>query len=217
MSSSLKLNKYFSISHHPFTSHQLRRRRRMVSSSPSEAQSIETSKLPAVSSLKSHFEQIANANSQIPVNKKPTVPGLGFPTSSSGLLTADGGVTPRQRTSSGDFHLRVDNPGDAQRPAVHLRSASSSSDLRSSKRPPPPPPTRPTKPASPSASPHLRSIPISSLANPSTTLAKRPPPPIPSSPIHKSDSPLPPAGNINYMRGRFSRFVRFESLPYCCG
>ena len=211
----LKLKSFqtFDLSHHPFTSHNhwwsLRRRRGMVFSSPLESESIETSKLPAVSSLKSHFEQIANTNSQLPASKKPTVSGLGFPTTASGLLTADRTVSPRQRTSSGDFHHRNDDHDDGQRPAVHLRSASSSSDLRSSKRPPPPPPpTRSTKPASPGPSPHLRPILISSLPNHSISLTKRPPPPIPSSPIHKSDMPLPSTGNVNSIRGKLQRFAR---------
>lgn len=190
----------------------------MSSSPPSESESIvETSRLPAVSSLKSHFEQIANSSSQPIASKKPTVSGLGFPTSTSGLLTADRTISPRQRISSGDLHFRVNDHDDEQPSQVHLRSASSSSDLRSSKRPPPPPPpNRSTKLASPNASPNLRSVPISPLPNPSTSPTKRPPPPIPSSPIHKSDSPLPQIGSITSIRGRFSRFGRFGTLSHSC-
>jgi len=182
----------------------------MVSSSPTDSESTETSRPPAVSSLKSHFEQIASANSQFPSSKKLTVSGLGFPTSTSGLLTVDHGFSPRQRTSSDDLHSRADDHDDGQRPAVHLGSVSSP-ELRPSKRPPPPPPIRSSKPVSPSVSPSLRPVPIPSLPNPSTVPAKRPPPPIPSSPLPKSDLPLPHTGNVAFTRGSFSRFGWFEA------
>ena len=183
----------------------------MVSSSPTESESVETSRPPAVSSLKSHFEQIANANSQTATGKKPTVSGLGLPTSTSGLLTADHRVSSRQRLSSGDLHPQADDRDDDHRPVGHLRSSSSSSDLRSPKRPPPPPPTRSSKPASPGASPRSRPTPIPSLPppNPSAGPTKRPPPPIPPSPNPKSDLPLPQTRNVASMRERFSRFGRF--------
>lgn len=182
----------------------------MVSPPTAESESVETKRLPVVSNLKSHFEQIANANSQTAVSKKPTVSGLGFPTSTGGLLSADRSVSLCQRTFSSDLHFQVDDHDGGQRPAVHLRSASSS-DLKSSKRPPPPPPPiRATKLASPSTSPYLRSVQISSLPNPSTSPTKRPPPPIPSSPVHKSDSPLPQAGNAAPVRGRFPRFGKLN-------
>lgn len=182
----------------------------MVSSSPIESESVETSRPPAVSSLKSHFEQIANANSQTPSNKKPTVPGLGLPASTSGLLIADHRVNSRQRLSSGDLYPQADDRDDDHHPAGHLRSSSSSSDL---KRPPPPPPARSSKPTSPSSSPRSHPIPILSLSPPnlSTSPTKRPPPPIPPSPSPKSNLPLPQTGNVASMREKFSRFGLLEA------
>lgn len=180
----------------------------MDPSSHTEAESIETGRPPAVSSLKSHFEQIANTSSQITLSKKPTVSGLGLPTSTGGLLTADRRVTPRQRTSSGDLQSQIDDYDNGH-------GSPSSSDLRSFKRPPPPPPIRSSKTASPNASPRLHPV-QTPLPNLSASPIKRPPPPIPPSPILKSDLPLPLPGNVASIRGKFSRFggSKHRAVPW---
>lgn len=106
---------------------------------------IESKPPPPVSSLRSRFEQLGVG----------PVPTLSNSQSSLGLLSAEP-TSPRQRAVSGSHEERP------QYSTSHLRSASSSSDLKSgAKRPPPPPPPprglKPTGSApSPAPSPLLR-------------------------------------------------------------
>jgi hypothetical protein len=136
-------------------------------SAPHGVESVPT---PAVSSLRSRFEQLA-------VDSTIKLP-------SNGRLTADP-PSPRPRAASGSSGVQPDNPRSET-----LRTSSSSSDLKGSKRPPPPPPIR----ASPNATPLLRPTHISSSPSLShiaaygstpnllnmTPMKKPPPPPPPS-------------------------------------
>jgi hypothetical protein len=114
---------------------------------------IESTPPPAVSSLRSRFEQLA-ADS--------------FSRPQSALLVPDPS-SPRPRAVSGTQEPRPQQHG-------HLRSASSSSDLNTGiKRPPPPPPPPPRASSrsslvssaapTPSASPLLRPVPIPNSSN----------------------------------------------------
>jgi hypothetical protein len=106
---------------------------------------VDTEPPPAVKSLRSKFEQLAQVTS---------------PNGNHGeYLSPVGRSSPRPRASSSTL--------DNSHPEIqHLRSSSSSSDLKvGAKRPPPPPPSRGSKGPSPSpilppSSPLLRPVPI---------------------------------------------------------
>lgn len=106
---------------------------------------IDTEPPPAVRSLRSKFERLAQETS---------------PNGNHGEFLAPGGLlSPRPRASSSTF-------SDSHPEIHHLRSSSSSSDLKAGiKRPPPPPPSRGSKgptssPLLPPSSPLLRPVPI---------------------------------------------------------
>ncbi|KAH9928823.1 uncharacterized protein B0H18DRAFT_998868 [Fomitopsis serialis] len=150
----------------------------------SSSPDIESTPPPAVSSLRSRFEQLAAGSSAAPGHKRPL--------SSHGLLTPEPS-SPRPRAASGTDELRPD--------ARLLRPTSSSSDLKTgTKRPPPPPPgrssrapspaplvssplLRPTLAAEPPSSPlvHDATLPSSRSVSPNKTasLSRKPPPPPP--------------------------------------
>lgn len=112
---------------------------------------IESTPPPAVSSLRSKFEHLAVV----------TPPSL----ARTHLGLSSDPTGPRPRAVSGSQETRPQYG--------HLRSASSSSDLRTdSKRPPPPPPraSKPVRPSSPALPPLLRPVPI---PNPSPLLQSR--------------------------------------------
>ncbi|KZT13236.1 uncharacterized protein LAESUDRAFT_36084 [Laetiporus sulphureus 93-53] len=153
---------------------------------------IESTPAPAVSSLRSRFEQLAADTAATSVTSRPS--------STYGYLSPDPSGS-RPRANSAFIEAKQD---------LHaLRPASSSSDLKSgTKRPPPPPPTRHSGSSSPSPrpSPLLRPVIIpdpspsplvtesilvldsrpSSSVNP-TALARKPPPPPPLL-EHRSES-----------------------------
>lgn len=154
--------------------------------SQSNSPDIESTPPPAVSSLRSRFEQLAASNGS-------PAPGPKRPLSTHGLLTPEP-LSPRPRAASGSNELRPD--------ARTLRPTSSSSDLKTgTKRPPPPPPpgrsSRAASPAPPMSSPLLRPVlvaepPSSPLVHETTlpdsrstspsksaSLARKPPPPPP--------------------------------------
>lgn len=154
---------------------------------------IESTPPPAVSSLRSRFEQLAADTAAAAVAKRPA--------STYGLLTLEP-PSPRPRASSGHNDPKPDPQS--------LRPASSSSDLKAGlKRPPPPPPARSSRAPSPApnASPLLRPVapndpPSSPLIHEATlpsnapsvsphksgSLSRKPPPP-PPPPIHHDSKP----------------------------
>ncbi|KZT67027.1 hypothetical protein DAEQUDRAFT_427886 [Daedalea quercina L-15889] len=151
----------------------------------SNSPDIESTPPPAVSSLRSRFEQLAAGSNAGQGPKRPL--------SSYGLLTPQP-PSPRPRAASGSNELKPD--------ARSLRSTSSSSDLKTgTKRPPPPPPGRSSRaasPAPPMSSPLLRPTPVaepplssplihettlpnsrSVSPNKTASLSRKPPPPPP--------------------------------------
>ncbi|KAH9843546.1 uncharacterized protein C8Q71DRAFT_3565 [Rhodofomes roseus] len=145
---------------------------------------IESTPPPAVSSLRSRFEQLAAGSSAGPAPKRPI--------STHGLLTPEP-LSPRPRAASGSNELRPD--------ARSLRPTSSSSDLKTgTKRPPPPPPGRSSRAPSPApavSSPLLRATlaadpPSSPLVHETTLPTSRPVSPNKSAPLSRKPPPPPP-------------------------
>ncbi|KAF5363758.1 hypothetical protein D9756_001104 [Leucocoprinus leucothites] len=120
------------------------------------SQDIDGESLQAVKSLRSKFEQLAvDTSSQV---RRPS----SNPNSTNGSAQLLGPASARPRQSSG-------SQVDVFSPQAHIRTSSSSSDLKvSAKRPPPPPPPRIAKsPASPrpSRSPSPSSSPQVNIVN----------------------------------------------------
>lgn len=156
-----------------------------------DSNDIESKPPPPVSSLRSRFEQLA----------VQTQPSSSKPSPQLGLLSPEQ-TSPRQRAVSGTQETRPQ--------AVHLRSASSSSDLKyGAKRPPPPPPPRGAKPAtSPSPSPLMRPVPIpnstpltSNIGLPSSSPGKSS---TPSSTGDREVPTTPQLGGVASLRHKFS-------------
>jgi hypothetical protein len=149
-------------------------------SSPPDSESIPS---PAVSSLRSRFEQLAVDTS---------ITQLKRPISSYDFLAPDSHV-PRPRAASGAYGPHSADPNSSNQ----LRPSSSSSDLKGTKRPPPPPPgpRGSSKPPSPSASPLLHPshahhssptslssmVTLNSAIKLSSSPTRKPPPPPPHS------------------------------------
>ncbi|CCM00274.1 uncharacterized protein FIBRA_02304 [Fibroporia radiculosa] len=170
---------------------------------------IESTPPPAVSSLRSRFEQLAADTASQLTTKRPM--------SSYGLLTAEP-ASPRPRASSG-----FNDP----RPDIHiLRPASSSSDLKTGvKRPPPPPPARSSRassPAPPPLSPLLRPVPASDppslllgsestapssvrpvSPNKSGSLSRKPPPPPPCHETKVEQTASPRAADVSTLVNKY--------------
>lgn len=153
----------------------------------SNSPDIESTPPPAVSSLRSRFEQLAASSTSPASGPKP-------PLSTHGLLLTPELLSPRPRAASG--------PNDFRPDARALRPVSSSSDLKTvTKKPPPPPPPgrssraaspaphmsspllRPTLAAEPPSSPIVHETTLPNLRSPSPnksiSLARKPPPPPP--------------------------------------
>lgn len=148
---------------------------------------IESTPPPAVRSLRSKFEHLAVAISPSP------------PRTYLGLLSPEPTSPPRPRAVSGSQETRPQYG--------HLRSASSSSDLRTgSKRPPPPPPrgAKPIRPSSPAPSLLLRPVPIpnSSPLLPSISLLSSSPGKSSLIPIY-GDNEAPSQGGVASLRTKF--------------
>lgn len=166
----------------------------MFTQSPPE---VEQTPTPAVSSLRSKFEQLAVNSSTTSLNRL---------SGSYDLLSPDSG-SPRPRSMS----ISTERPPSSPR---SLRPAASSSDLNvGGKRPPPPPPPRSSKGNSPvpsvNSSPLLQPVatgsgppsPTSSfsLSNKAVLLQRKPPPPPPS---HES-SPVPSGSGVATLINKF--------------
>ena len=172
------------------------------------SEGVETVAQPAVNTLRSRFEQLALDTSSPSSSPSPNRPI----NDTRDLLTAE---TPSPRARASSNPKEPSSPFD---PSRHVRNSSSSSDLKAAgKRPPPPPPSRATKPsASPSASPHLRPVPVhaasSGYASDVSTssqssirrLSDRRPPPIPSALLDGESSDSPTVGSVASLRNVFA-------------
>ncbi|KAF8164701.1 Endonuclease/exonuclease/phosphatase [Crassisporium funariophilum] len=162
----------------------------------SNSPEIETDSLQAVKSLRSKFEKLALA--------QPNSNSLPLPTPQRAeLLTVTAPSSPRPRANS---NAALDAPFTD---GVHLRSSSSSSDLRvPARRAPPPPPPRvskllsPSPTPSPAPSPLLRPVPIpqgsifAALQSPKVEIQELNLPPTVSSLRSKFVTLTPPASPI---------------------
>lgn len=169
----------------------------------SQQPDVDSGSLPAVKSLRSRFEQLANETFPTTTKRAPN---------SRNLLSPDRPGSPRPRAASGSNVF----PPDAHQ----LRSTSSSSDLKGGARRPPPPPPRginsgvPSPGQSPTASPLLRPVPIPpSSASMSSLSLYTPisgkPIPVPKvsvPPSFQVDSEaldIPPSGGVASLRNKF--------------
>lgn len=148
---------------------------------------IDTQPRPAVQSLRSRFEQLAVDTSGSSSHSRG-------PSSSNKYLGYQGDLltptSPRPRASSNTYsNTHVD--------IHHLRSSSSSSDLKTGvKRPPPPPPSRGSKGPSGSpipGSPLLRPVPVPPSSNGSPRLG---PLNLPTNGFPSLQEPLPQDSSI---------------------
>ena len=144
----------------------------------------------AVSTLRSRFERLASEGSV------PQSPRACTPTEEVKKLEIS-------RARTGSFN---EGPSDAGHSSLHLRTSSSSSDLKVPRRPPPPPPpSRSPKPVLSSTEAFTLSPNSSTLSLPKQALIQRRPPPPPSIVTEDSDnaSPIPPGG-VASLRSKFA-------------
>ncbi|RDB20337.1 putative inositol polyphosphate 5-phosphatase C9G1.10c [Hypsizygus marmoreus] len=162
---------------------------------------INTDTPPAVRSLRSKFEQLAVEKST-GLNSAHNGGARSESGSRNELLAPGGPASPRPRASSNTY-------SNSQPEIQHLRSSSSSSDLKGTKRPPPPPPPSRGLKATPAlsspvpASPLLRPVPIPPISNGSPRLGSASLPTngnIPGLPYHAQES----SGNsVASLRNKF--------------
>ncbi|KAL5512223.1 hypothetical protein ACEPAG_3508 [Sanghuangporus baumii] len=157
----------------------------------------------AVSALRSKFEKLAHEN--LPASATPAKPSsstTSLPQNFETELLSP--VATRQRALS---NVEVDQCSNATpAPAHHIRTSSSSSDLKVGRRPPPPPPPRSPKPTGSPVSKPVSSSNSSVAVLDKTSLINRKPPP-PPTPVQNEDtteaSGLAPGG-VASLRSKFA-------------
>ena len=160
----------------------------------------------AVSALRNKFEKLAHESSPAlatPAKASSSTTSL-LRSSDTELLSPS---TSRQRALS---HVEINSESNGvPAPAHHIRTSSSSSDLKVGRRPPPPPPPRSPKPTgSPGVKPV--SYPNNSVAAlDKTTLISRKPPPPPTAPAATQNEETTeasglPLGGVASLRSKFT-------------
>ncbi|KAL5508643.1 hypothetical protein ACEPAH_6262 [Sanghuangporus vaninii] len=157
----------------------------------------------AVSALRSKFEKLAHEN--LPASATSTKPSsstTSLPRHPETELLSP--IATRQRALS---NVEVDPGSNATpAPAHHIRTSSSSSDLKVGRRPPPPPPPRSPKPT---GSPVIKPVPstnssVAALNKTSLINRKPPPPPTPVQNEETTGAGGAPPGGVASLRSKFA-------------